>query len=138
MNSSSNILTTRTKLIDDAKRTVPEFRSMLDGTVAICRQEGVAGLYRGLFATVGVLLRAPRIAAKVGATDVLRPIQTMKQGANSAVRFSSYSGLKSWLEGLHPQTALSSVETFAVGGAAGLITVCQFLAPKALRFTYCA
>lgn len=50
----------------------------------------------------------------------------MKQAANSAVRFGSYSTLQQFtLNTLTPASGkLSSSTTFAVGATAGLITVC--------------
>jgi solute carrier family 25 (mitochondrial citrate transporter), member 1 len=45
----------------------------------------------------------------------------MRQGANSAVRFSSYSSLKSFVQ--KPGQSVSGPTTFAIGAAAGVITV---------------
>lgn len=42
----------RTKLIDDAKRPIPQYRGLVHGTMSIVRQEGIAGIYRGLFPVV--------------------------------------------------------------------------------------
>ena len=56
--------TVKTKLIDDARRAKPRFTGTLNGVSLIVREEGVAGIYRGL---------GPTIA---------------KQSANSAVRFT--------------------------------------------------
>jgi len=42
----------RTKLIDDAKRPNPQYRGLIHGTAAIIRQEGISGIYRGLFPVV--------------------------------------------------------------------------------------
>ncbi|KAK4054716.1 hypothetical protein OIV83_000640 [Microbotryomycetes sp. JL201] len=92
--------TIKTKLIDDAKRAVPQYNGLAHGTVTICRTEGFAGIYRGLFPTI------------------------MKQGANSAVRFTSYSTIKQWLQDRSGVTKqLSAAETFAAGAGAGVITV---------------
>jgi solute carrier family 25 citrate transporter 1 len=51
----------------------------------------------------------------------------MKQGANSAVRFTSYSTLQqSALGYLKPETGkLGGTVTFGLGAIAGLITVCM-------------
>lgn len=51
----------------------------------------------------------------------------MKQGANSAVRFSSYAFIQSQLVHLTrpPSGKLSSAMTFGAGAGAGLITVCE-------------
>jgi solute carrier family 25 citrate transporter 1 len=45
----------------------------------------------------------------------------MRQGANSAVRFSSYSSLKSFVQ--KPGQPVTGPTTFAIGAAAGIITV---------------
>ena len=42
----------RTKLIDDAKRPDPRYRGLVHGTVSIVREEGIGGIYRGLFPVV--------------------------------------------------------------------------------------
>lgn len=42
----------RTKLIDDAKRPNPQYRGLVHGTGLIVRQEGLRGIYRGLFPVV--------------------------------------------------------------------------------------
>lgn len=42
----------RTKLIDDQKREVPRYRGLLHGTLSIVREEGIGGIYRGLFPVV--------------------------------------------------------------------------------------
>ena len=42
----------RTKLIDDAKRPNPQYRGLIHGTTMIVRQEGISGIYRGLFPVV--------------------------------------------------------------------------------------
>lgn len=48
----------------------------------------------------------------------------MRQGANSAVRFSSYSTLKQFVQGSsRPGQQLPSVVTFGIGALAGIITV---------------
>jgi hypothetical protein len=52
----------------------------------------------------------------------------MKQGANSAVRFTSYSSLQGVALGyIKPASGkLSSSVTFGLGAIAGLITVCAY------------
>ncbi|KAG9013715.1 hypothetical protein FRB94_001277 [Tulasnella sp. JGI-2019a] len=92
--------TIKTKLIDDSKRPVPRFKGLVDGTMTIIREEGFRGIYRGLFPVI------------------------LRQGANSAVRFTSYSTLKQFVQGnARPGQKLSNTLTFAIGGVAGLITV---------------
>lgn len=42
----------RTKLIDDQKRDVPRYRGLMHGTLSIVKEEGIGGIYRGLFPVV--------------------------------------------------------------------------------------
>ena len=44
----------RTKLIDDAKGPNPRFRGLIHGTATIVKEEGIRGIYRGLFPVVSV------------------------------------------------------------------------------------
>jgi solute carrier family 25 (mitochondrial citrate transporter), member 1 len=44
----------RTKMIDDAKRPNPQYRGLAHGTMSIIRQDGILGIYRGLFPVVSV------------------------------------------------------------------------------------
>ncbi|KDR73915.1 hypothetical protein GALMADRAFT_250603 [Galerina marginata CBS 339.88] len=92
--------TIKTKLIEDSKRPNPQYKGLIHGTVSIVRQEGLSGIYRGLF-----------------------PVM-MRQGANSAVRFTTYSTLKQFVQGTaRPGQPLPSAITFGIGGIAGLVTV---------------
>ena len=48
----------------------------------------------------------------------------MRQGANSAVRFTTYATLKQFVQGtIRPGQPLPSAITFGIGGIAGLVTV---------------
>lgn len=50
--------------------------------------------------------------------------QMMRQGANSAVRFTTYSTLKQFVQGTaRPGQTLPSTITFGIGAVAGLVTV---------------
>lgn len=92
--------TIKTKLIGDAHRPNPQYRGLVHGTVSIVRQEGILGIYRGLF-----------------------PVM-MRQGANSAVRFTTYSTLKQFILGTtRPGQSLPNAITFGIGAIAGLVTV---------------
>lgn len=92
--------TIKTKLIDDQKRVVPRYRGLLHGTLSIVKEEGIGGIYRGLF-----------------------PVM-MRQGANSAVRFTTYSTLKSFVSGnSRPNETLPTGVTFGLGAIAGTVTV---------------
>jgi solute carrier family 25 citrate transporter 1 len=51
-------------------------------------------------------------------------MQMMRQGANSAVRFTTYSTLKQFVQGAaRPGQTLPSTITFGIGAIAGLVTV---------------
>ncbi|KAL7410051.1 mitochondrial tricarboxylate transporter [Mrakia frigida] len=92
--------TIKTKLIEDSRKVKPEFKGLIHGTSAIIRQEGVAGIYRGLSAVM------------------------LRQGANSAVRFTTYSTLKQLVQGSGPPgQALPGGVTFGLGAIAGIVTV---------------
>lgn len=93
--------TIKTKLIDDAKREKPRYPpGLIQGSLAIVRDEGIAGIYRGL---VPVMLR---------------------QGANSAVRFGTYSTLRNLVVGsASPTQPLPGTVTFGIGAVAGIVTV---------------
>lgn len=49
----------RTKLIDDSHRPNPQYRGLIHGTTSIIRQEGILGIYRGLFPVVRHQLHLP-------------------------------------------------------------------------------
>ena len=50
--------------------------------------------------------------------------QMMRQGANSAVRFTTYTTLKQMVQGQsRPGQPISSATTFGIGAIAGLVTV---------------
>ncbi|KAK9894977.1 mitochondrial carrier [Cystobasidium minutum MCA 4210] len=90
----------KTKLVDDARSANPRFRNMFHGTGLIIKEQGIRGIYSGLF-----------------------PVM-MRQSANSAVRFWSYSSIKSLVQGsTRPGEQLPTAITFLIGAAAGTITV---------------
>ena len=95
--------TIKTKLIDDGKRAVPKYpKGLIPGTAAIMKEEGIRGIYRGLF-----------------------PVM-LRQGANSAVRFGTYSTLKNFVSGsARPGQPLPGGITFGIGAVAGIVTVCK-------------
>jgi hypothetical protein len=70
--------TIKTKLIHDANKAVPQYKGLAHGIQTIISQEGVRGIYRGLSAVVA------------------------RQGANSAVRMSSYSMIRERLAKEYP------------------------------------
>lgn len=89
----------KTRMIQDSLQPahLGKFKGPIDAVQKIVGAEGLAGLYRGLGATV------------------------LRQGANSSVRLTSYSVLKS----VQTQAGYggSTAATFASGAGAGLITV---------------
>lgn len=92
--------TIKTKLVDDARSANPRFKNLFQGTALIVKEQGISGIYSGLF-----------------------PVM-LRQSANSAVRFSSYSSLKSLVQGsTRPGEQLPTAMTFLIGAAAGTITV---------------
>lgn len=92
--------TIKTKMIQDSRRPNPQYKGLIHGTRSIIAEEGIFGIYRGLF-----------------------PVM-MRQGANSAVRFTTYTTLKQFVQGnTRPGQTLPSSITFAIGGMAGLVTV---------------
>lgn len=60
----------------------------------------------------------------------------LRQGANSAVRFSSYSTLKQLVQGNVPAgSQLPGWMTFGIGSMAGIITVCECTVPPDMRLS---
>jgi solute carrier family 25 (mitochondrial citrate transporter), member 1 len=75
-------------------------RGFLHGSAVIFRESGVRGFFQGFVPT------------------------TARQAANSATRFGSYTFLKQFAESyVKPGERLGTASTFALGGAAGFITV---------------
>ncbi|UZJ53145.1 hypothetical protein CBS101457_002465 [Exobasidium rhododendri] len=89
----------KTRLIEDGKRPKAErqYKGLWSGSAAIVRKEGLAGIYKGLGPTM------------------------MRQGANSAVRLTTYSTLR----GLATKDGRKTggIETFGMGAIAGIVTV---------------
>lgn len=90
----------KTQLIDDRKRAQPRMHGFLHGSAVIAREKGIRGFFQGFVPT------------------------TARQAANSAVRFSTYTSLKQFVEGyVGPGERLGAATTFAIGGLAGIVTV---------------
>lgn len=104
-------------MVQDARRPDPQYKGLVHGTGQIIKYEGFRGIYRGLLPVI------------------------MKQGTNSAVRFTSYQcmcsegpsteclthsyvslALKQLIQGDQPNKRLSGTVTFGIGAVAGLIT----------------
>ncbi len=91
----------KTTLIDDRKRAAPRMRGFLDAVPTIARERGLRGFFQGLVPTA------------------------MRQSANSAVRFGSYTSLRQLAESSYtaPGERLGALATFGIGSVAGAITV---------------
>ncbi|PWN23874.1 mitochondrial tricarboxylate transporter [Microstroma glucosiphilum] len=89
----------KTRLIEDGRKPKAErrYHGLFSGSAQILREEGLAGVYRGLGPTM------------------------IRQGANSAVRLTTYSTLRGIATKDGRKT--SSVETFGMGAIAGIVTV---------------
>ena len=75
-------------------------RGFLHAVPIIARERGIAGFFQGFVPT------------------------TLRQSANSAVRFGSYTSLRQLAESwTAPGEKLGAVSTFTIGGLAGLVTV---------------
>jgi solute carrier family 25 citrate transporter 1 len=90
--------TIKTKLIHDQNSPTPRYRGMFDCIRTSFREEGMKGIYRGMGAVVA------------------------RQGANSAVRMSTYGHIKEFV-GKRYEGAVPWYGTFAFGAIAGTITV---------------
>ncbi|PVH76433.1 mitochondrial tricarboxylate transporter-like protein [Cadophora sp. DSE1049] len=90
----------KTTLIEDQKSAKPRLCGFLQAVPVIARERGIRGFYQGLVPT------------------------TAKQSLNSATRFGSYGFFKQWALSYKKEgEKLGSVATFAIGGAAGVVTV---------------
>ena len=75
-------------------------RGFLHGSKVITQEKGIRGLLQGFVPT------------------------TVRQGANSGVRFGSYSAMKQVAQSyVAPGEKLGAVSTFGIGAMAGIITV---------------
>ena len=78
-------------------------RGFLHGSAVIAREKGVRGFLQGFVPT------------------------TLRQAANSGVRFGSYASLKHIAQGyVAPGEKLGSLSIFGLGATAGVITVYVF------------
>merc|ERR1712121_85471 len=64
--------TVKVKFIDDQRSAKPRFKGFVHGLSTIVKEQGVAGTYKGLTATI------------------------MKQGSNQAIRFFVMESMKDW------------------------------------------
>jgi len=81
------------------------------------------GIYRGLFPVVSGSI--PNVSCVRMIMDFFFvPTKMMRQGANSAVRFTTYSTLKQFVQGTaRPGKTLPNTITFGIGAIAGFVTV---------------
>ncbi|KAI8825290.1 mitochondrial tricarboxylate transporter [Fimicolochytrium jonesii] len=97
--------TIKTKLIHDQNSPNPKYHGLIHGTRAIIRTEGIAGIYRGMTAVIA------------------------RQGANSAVRLTTYGLLKDRVQDRYPVDPVTRKNVvpwyvnFANGAVAGIVTV---------------
>ncbi|KAM0747866.1 mitochondrial carrier [Meredithblackwellia eburnea MCA 4105] len=92
--------TIKTKLIDDQRRPTPRYHGLVHGTSTIIQEEGILGIYRGLFPTM------------------------VRQGLISGVRFWSYSGLKALVAGnTRPGEVMPTGVTMVIASLSGAATV---------------
>ncbi|PFH58607.1 hypothetical protein XA68_13448 [Ophiocordyceps unilateralis] len=90
----------KTTLIDDRKSAKPRMRGFLHAVPIMARERGIRGFFQGFVPT------------------------TLRQAANSATRFGSYTLFKQMAESYTaPGEKLGAVGTFAVGSLAGFVTV---------------
>ncbi|KAJ1913332.1 hypothetical protein H4219_005254 [Mycoemilia scoparia] len=90
----------KTKLINDRISSTPKYNGAIDCARRVIQTEGLGGLYRGVGAVIG------------------------RQGANSAIRFTTYDLLKKLAQNHRsdPEAPLPPTYTFSIGMAAGIIT----------------
>ncbi|KAJ3020678.1 hypothetical protein HKX48_000407 [Thoreauomyces humboldtii] len=92
--------TIKTKLIHDQNQPNPKYKGLVHGTREIVRTEGIGGIYRGVTAVIA------------------------KQGANSAVRLTTYGLLKERAQARYPLgTRTPWWVNFGNGAIAGIVTV---------------
>lgn len=90
------------KLIQDLNREVPRYRGFVHGVSTIAREEGAAGLYRGLGPTL------------------------LKISLNQSMRFAAYGEIRAALDRVAPSqgsSAWASGVSLVAGAAAGMVSV---------------
>lgn len=91
--------TVKVKFINDQRSANPKFKGFLHGVGLIVKQEGFAGVYKGLTATI------------------------MKQGSNQAIRFYVMESLKDLYKGDDPSKPVPKMLVGAFGAVAGAASV---------------
>jgi len=91
--------TMKTKLIADQNRATQKYRGLIHGITVVVKEEGIAGVYRGLLPTIA------------------------KQMGNQSIRFSVYSQLKALLNGGDPKVEVAGWKMMGAGFTAGAVSV---------------
>lgn len=89
----------KTKMIHDQNSANPRYRGLGHAVKTIVREEGIAGIYRGLVPTV------------------------VKQSGNQMVRFSVFRKVKDFMQGGDPNKTLSFLQNISAGMVAGFVSV---------------
>eukprot|EP00019_Armaparvus_languidus_P013927 CAMPEP_0168587254 /NCGR_PEP_ID=MMETSP0420-20121227/4772_1 /TAXON_ID=498008 /ORGANISM="Pessonella sp." /LENGTH=337 /DNA_ID=CAMNT_0008622505 /DNA_START=11 /DNA_END=1024 /DNA_ORIENTATION=+ len=91
--------TLKVKFIHDQNAAKPKYRGLIHGTATIVKEEGFAGIYKGITATI------------------------LKQGSNQAIRFFTFGEINKIMRGDDPTKELSIPQTMLSGGIAGAASV---------------
>lgn len=91
--------TVKVKFINDQRSANPKFKGFSHGVGCIVKQEGFAGLYKGVTATI------------------------MKQGSNQAIRFYVMESLREWYKGGDKNKECPKLMVGAFGAVAGAASV---------------
>lgn len=115
--------TVKTKLIDDARRAHPRFTGTMNGVAVIVREEGIAGIYRGLGPTIvkQSANSAVRFTCKLSTIVMYQVLRRVWTDYNCTTAYNTLVGLVQSFTG--KQGKLPSAWTFACGAGAGVITV---------------
>lgn len=92
--------TIKTKLIHDRNSPTPKYRGLIHGTRTIVKAEGFMGIYQGVVPTM------------------------LRQGANSAIRFTVYARMQNLWESASGdgKKSVSTTKSFLSGAVAGTIS----------------
>lgn len=86
-------------MINDQISDKPKYKGFFSGVRSIVAENGIRGVYKGIFPTI------------------------LKQGSNQAIRFFVFDSLKQMAKESHPDRDISVLETFMIGAIAGTINV---------------
>jgi len=91
--------TVKVKFINDQRSANPKYKGLFHGVRSIIAEQGIAGTYQGLTATI------------------------LKQGSNQAIRFFVMESLKDWYRGGDNNKKVPKLITGLMGGFAGACSV---------------